>query len=58
MDATAETGLGQQYEVRGYPTLKLFRRGVVLEDYNGGRGKKELVEYIRKKAMEAQKDEL
>jgi len=58
VDATAETGLGQQYEVRGYPTLKLFRRGVVLEDYNGGRGKKELVEYIRKKAMEAQKDEL
>ena len=36
VDATAETALAQQYNVTGYPTLFVFRKGIKYE-YNGGR---------------------
>lgn len=34
VDATAETELAEQHGVRGYPTIKFFKEGKVLE-YNG-----------------------
>ena len=57
VDATIEVGLGQRFEVRGYPTLKLFSKGQVVEDYKGGRSKMDIVKYIREKAGSA-RDEL
>jgi len=50
VDATVETELGQRFAVRGYPTLKFFRKGLEVEDYNGGRNKKDIVAYITDKA--------
>lgn len=38
VDATVETDLAQQYNVTGYPTLFVFRKGVKYE-YTGGREK-------------------
>ena len=34
IDATVESNLAQEYEVRGYPTIKFFKKGVP-KDYNG-----------------------
>merc|ERR1712013_968347 len=50
VDATLETELAQKYQVRGYPTLKLFSSGVEVEDYKGGRTKKDIVAYITEKS--------
>nr|CAB3264750.1 protein disulfide-isomerase A4-like [Phallusia mammillata] len=45
VDATAESSLGQKYDVSGYPTMKLFRHGRVYE-YEGGRDKRGIVSYM------------
>lgn len=38
VDATAETDLAKRFDVSGYPTLKIFRKGKPF-DYNGPREK-------------------
>lgn len=49
MDAAEYKDLGQKYEVRGFPTIKLFKSGTPLE-YNGGRTAEAIVEYMVKKS--------
>jgi protein disulfide-isomerase A1 len=43
-----EEELAEKYAVRGFPSLKWFRRGVVSE-YSGGRTEKTIVEWVKKK---------
>jgi protein disulfide-isomerase A1 len=47
VDATIEKDIASKFEVRGYPTLKLFKKGVATE-YKGGRTEDTIISYIRK----------
>jgi len=55
VDATAEdsTALGQRFGVRGYPTIKLFRNGGAVSDYQGERTAPEIVSFMRRQARPA-----
>ena len=57
VDATQEPQLATKYGVKGYPTLKLFRRGQEVDTYTGGRKTKDLFDYISTKSAQA-RDEL
>ena len=47
MDADSHRELGERYGVKGFPTLKIFRRGVVF-DYEGPRETSAgIVDYVR-----------
>jgi len=48
VDATAETGLATKYGVRGYPTIKIFRKGNVndAQEYAGPRDAAGIVQYL------------
>jgi len=48
LDATEEPKVAEQFEVRGYPTLKFFRNGKDTE-YNGGRTADTIVSWLEKK---------
>lgn len=48
VDATVETKLGDQFGVRGYPTLKFFRNGQPIE-YTGGRDSASIIQWVKKK---------
>lgn len=49
MDATEHKDLGAKYEIKGFPTLKLFKAGSIV-DYNGGRTADAIVDYMVKKS--------
>ncbi|XP_019364666.1 PREDICTED: protein disulfide-isomerase A4 [Gavialis gangeticus] len=49
VDATAETELAKKFDVTGYPTLKIFRKGKPY-DYNGPREKYGIVDYMIEQA--------
>jgi len=48
VDATVETKLAEKYGVQGFPTLKFFKKGAVIE-YGGGRTESEIVQWLEKK---------
>ena len=49
VDATEAAELAQKYDVTGYPTIKMFRKGSVF-DYNGGRDRHSIVSYLTEQA--------
>ena len=49
VDATAEREIANKFDVKGYPTLKYLRYGKNPKDYDSGRKKKDLVDFMVKK---------
>ncbi|XP_028652693.1 protein disulfide-isomerase A6 isoform X1 [Erpetoichthys calabaricus] len=43
VDATVHQELASRYGIRGFPTIKIFRKGEEPEDYNGGRTRSDIV---------------
>jgi len=51
VDATAHRPLGDQFDVKGFPTIKYFPAGATEpEDYNGGRDLKDFVAFLNEAA--------
>lgn len=48
VDATTETTLASKYEVRGYPTIKLFGKGKPIE-FDGERTAEGIVSWLERK---------
>lgn len=48
VDATEESDLAEEFQIRGYPTLKFFRNGSPIE-YTGGRQANDIVSWVTKK---------
>lgn len=48
VDATEETDLAEKFEIRGYPTLKFFNNGKIVE-YSGGRTSEDIIKWLKKK---------
>jgi len=46
VDCTIHTKICGEYEVSGYPSLKLFRNGVKVSDYSGGRTSDDFVKTL------------
>ena len=55
IDATQESELAEKHGVRGYPTLKFYRKGSMIE-YNGGRQVDDIVNWVVKKTGPAAKN--
>lgn len=43
VDATVHQGIASRYEIKGFPTIKIFRKGEEPEDYHGGRTRSDIV---------------
>ncbi|XP_029903114.1 protein disulfide-isomerase A6 isoform X2 [Myripristis murdjan] len=43
VDATVHQGLASRYGIRGFPTIKIFRKGEEPEDYQGGRSRSDII---------------
>ena len=52
VDATVHRTLAERYNVTGFPTMKFFKRGDLM-DYNGGRTEQDLIRWIVKKMGDA-----
>ncbi|XP_032664580.1 protein disulfide-isomerase isoform X1 [Odontomachus brunneus] len=55
VDATIETQLAEKHGVKGYPTLKFYRKGSPI-DYTGGRQADDIVNWLNKKTGPPAKD--
>ena len=57
VDATVERSLATRFQIRGFPTLKFFKNGQLITEYNRNRKAADIVEFMKNPPREA-KDEL
>lgn len=53
VDATKEEELAKNYNVEGFPTLKLFSSGEEVADYQGNRDKESMVKFVERARLPA-----
>ncbi|BFZ21065.1 hypothetical protein BsWGS_24104 [Bradybaena similaris] len=58
LDCTRYSDVCKRYQIKGYPTLKLFSKGAFLEDYRGFRKFDSLQKYLAKRLRQQEHDEL
>lgn len=58
VDATVQQSLQREHGVRGFPTLKLFKKGQFIADYNRARKVDDLVAFMKDPPTSGTKDEL
>ena len=47
VDATVDPKVAEKLEVKGYPTIKVFRAGQLTGDYEGGRTASDIIKYVK-----------
>lgn len=57
VDATIHEQLAQKFQIKGFPTLKLFQNGKLKTDYNGQRTVDDIYRFMKSNAVK-NKDEL
>ena len=56
VDATVEEELAERFEVGGFPTLKFFNKGAVIDYRKGGRNEADILAWINKKTTTPAKE--
>lgn len=57
VDATVHEKIAQEFDIKGFPTLKLFQKGSFKADYNGKRTVDDFYKFIKSNSIKS-KDEL
>lgn len=57
VDVTVHGSLAQEYDIKGFPTLKLFQKGAVKVDYKGKRTVDDIYKFMKSNELN-KKDEL
>lgn len=58
VDATVQQNIAQEFQIKGFPTLKLFQNGRVKTEYNGQRTVNDVYKFMKTNAPTKKKDEL
>lgn len=56
VDCTEHTDIAEEYKISGFPTIKLFKNGQVIGEYEGKRTPEDIKQFI--KSSGKKKDEL
>ena len=56
LDCKVETKVCRKYDVNSYPTLKIFKNGEMVSDYNGPREADGIVQYTRTQVGQSSKE--
>lgn len=58
VDATVQENLAQEFQIKSFPTLKLFQNGRLKTEYNGQRTVNDIYKFMKTNAPTKKKDEL
>lgn len=58
VDCTVHRKLSERFEIRGFPTMKFFKKGALKTEYDGKRTAEAIVDYIKTSTSQLEKDEL
>lgn len=58
VDATVQEKLAQEFQIKSFPTLKLFQNGRLTTEFNGQRTVNDIYKFLKTNAPTKKKDEL